>query len=339
MALVDELWDDDAGYLLNGLDSTAMDRHYYTGSLLAAAFDLLDAAKRDTLIETARRELLDENVGVRNAMPMDYHLLTDVYHFQEGEVGHAGRVHERRRLAARQRVVRARADRRRARWTTRATLWSATSAWPESTDSPNGQPAFYEYRNADAYVARLRRYRQADVPVGGRLVPARALPTGGRARDAVESLAQPRPAEGFETVAYDLAVAGGQSRVSWSGTGDGVSTHRGGRRRDALGRPDRAASRIELERGVPTGPYLANASCLIDGVERGPDGSSTVRVRGVVGQRVSLDVVAPTFLPSVRVNGRASVARVVAGAVSESSAISQVTWVLEAPQVLVTGGL
>ncbi|HEX7070168.1 MAG TPA: hypothetical protein VF190_05160, partial [Rhodothermales bacterium] len=86
-AVVDRLWDEDAGYLLNGLDSTTVDRHYFSGSLIAGVLGLIDGDRRDTLLETARRELLDPEIGVRNAMPPDFHLLTDRYRFQEGEVG------------------------------------------------------------------------------------------------------------------------------------------------------------------------------------------------------------------------------------------------------------
>ena len=302
-ALVEELWDEDAGYLLNGLDTTTIDRHYYTGSLLAAAYGLLDADKRDTLLETARRELLDENVGVRNAMPMDYHLLTDLYQFQEGEVGTPG-------------------------------LYMNGGVWPQGNawyalglieagrvddargalerylsvagvrDSPNGQPAFYEYRNADSGSPA---YGSVDKPTflwaGGWFLHVLYQLAG--VRETPWNLSfSPNLPRGFENVTYDLSVEGVQGRVSWSGEGttfrrilvDGAEVPSA-----VLMGP---ASRIELERGTPEAPYLAAASCIVDQVVREDEGRSlAVRVRGVVGQRVEMTIVAPTRLSTVRVNG------------------------------------
>ena len=337
-ALVDELWDDDAGYLLNGLDSTTVDRHYYTGSLLAAAFGLLEPPERDALLETARLELLDENVGVRNAMPMDYHLLTDVYHFQEGEVGAPGlymnggvwpqgNAWYALALIAAGRVNEARDALER--------FLSVAGV----TNSPNGQPAFYEYRNADPASPA---YGAVDKPTflwaGGWYLHVLYQLAGVRETPWTLSFSPALP-EGFDTVAFDLAVAGAQSRVSWSGTGptfrrivvDGVETPSA-----VLTGP---ASRIELERGAPTAPYLSAASCIIDQVERTAGGRSiTVHLQGVVGQRVSLDVVAPTPLTSARLNGQEGTPTIVTDQLSEEAAITRVSWVLDATVAVVTIG-
>ncbi len=337
-ALVDELWDDEAGYLFNGLDSTTVDRHYYTGSLLAAAFDLLDPPKRDALVATARRELLDENVGVRNAVPMDYHLLTDVYRFQKGEVGAPGlymnggvwpqgNAWYALALLAAGRVDEARDALER--------YLSVAGV----TDSPNGQPAFYEYRNADPGSPA---YGAVDKPTflwaGGWFLHVLYQLAGVRETPWNLSFSPALP-KGFDTVAYDLAVAGAQSRVSWSGTGaafrrivvDGVETPSA-----VLTGP---ASRIELERGAPAAPYLSAATCIVDRVERSADGRSlTVHVRGVVGQRVSLDVTAPAPLATAHVSGMQGAVPVAADAVSTSAVVSRLSWVLGATTAVATIG-
>ena len=337
-ALVDVLWDDDAGYLLNGLDSAAVDRHYYTGSLLAAAFDLLDAGKRDTLLETARRELLDERVGMRNAMPADYHLLRDVYRFQEGEVGapflymNGGVWPQGNAWYALALIAAGRVDEAR-------TVLEKYLSIAGIQNSPNGQPAFYEYRNADAASAA---YGAVDKPTflwaGGWYLHVLYQLAGVRETPWNLSFSPVLP-EGFDGVAYDLAVAGKQSRVSWSGTGtafrrivvDGVEMPSA-----VLTGP---ASRIELERGVPAAPYLSFASCIVDQVNREGDGRSlAVHVRGVAGQHVVLEVVAPARLSTVRVDGvdvpSASVTAVVSGEV----AVVRVRWTLRAPAAVFTIG-
>ncbi len=334
-ALIDELWDEEAGYLLNGLDSTSLDRHYYTGSLLAAAFDLLDGSRRDTLLETARRELLDEQVGMRNAMPADYHLLKDVYHFQEGEVGApflymnggvwpqgnawyamgliaAGRVDEARMVLERYLSV------------------------SGVMDSPQGQPAFYEYRNADP-----------DSPTYGSVDKPTFLWAGGWYLHVLYQLAgvretpwnlsfSPNLPHDFGEVAYDLAVEDRQARVSWSGSGSSF-------RRILLDGVESASAvltgpvgRIDLERGPATRPYLAAASCIVEWVRREDGGHGlAIGVRGSVGQRVALEVVGPGPLTTAHVNGAALPASSVAKDRADGVTVTRVVWTLDSETALV----
>jgi len=85
--LVEKLWDDKAGYLFNMIDETIIDRHFYAGSILAVYYNLLEQEKKDRLLETVRKQLLDKNIGVRNAMPNDFHTLSSLYKFNGPEVG------------------------------------------------------------------------------------------------------------------------------------------------------------------------------------------------------------------------------------------------------------
>ncbi|PAP75384.1 MGH1-like glycoside hydrolase domain-containing protein [Rubrivirga marina] len=333
-ALVDDLWDDEAGYLLNGLDATRTDRHYYTGSLVAAWFDLLDPDRRDTLLDTARRELLDEHVGMRNAMPMDYHLLTDVYRFQEGEVGTPGRYMnggvwpQGNAWYALGLIAAGRVDEARDALTRYLSVAGVE-------DSPNGQPAFYEYRNADSTSAA---YGAVDKPTflwaGGWFLHVLYHLAGVRETPWTVSFSPLLP-EGFEAVAYDLAVEGGTARVSWSGTGTAF-------RRIVVNGAETAsavltgpASRIELVRGVPEAPYLASATALVDDVSRSADGL-VVQIRGVVGQEVALEIVSPRALSTVRVDGRAvPPASVTTTTMGETTTV-RLAWTLERAEATVT---
>ena len=336
-ALVDALWDDDAGYLLNGLDSMSTDRHFYTGSLLAAWFDLLDPARRDLLLDTARRELLDENVGVRNAMPMDYHLLTDVYRFQEGEVGtpgvymNGGVWPQGNAWYALGLIAAGRVDDARDALTRYLSVAGIE-------DSPNGQPAFYEYRNADTASAA---YGAIDKPTflwaGGWFLHVLYQLAGVRETPWNVSFRPVLP-EGFDAVAYDLAVGGLTARVAWSGAGpafrrivvDGVEVPSA-----VLLSP---ASRIELVRGVPEAAYLASASGRVEAVTRSAE-ALTVRLRGVVGQRVELEVVAPAALGVVRVDGVAVPSAQVSTTAVGGVAVVRLAWTLEGGEATVTFGL
>ena len=73
LALEERLWDSRLNYLIN-FNGGMKDEHYYMGSLLGAAYRLLSADKARLLVATATRELLDPRIGLRNAMPPDFHL-------------------------------------------------------------------------------------------------------------------------------------------------------------------------------------------------------------------------------------------------------------------------
>ena len=333
-ALVDTLWDEDAGYLLNGLDTTTVDRHYYTGPLLAVAYGMLDPARRDTMLATARRELLDAQVGIRNAMPADFHQLRDVYHFQEGEVGapylymNGGVWPQGIAWYALALLAADRPDDARS-------VLERYLSLDGIRRSPNGQPAFFEYRNADPTSPA---YGAIDKPTflwaGGWYLHVLYQLAG--VRESPWNLSfSPHLPKGFEGVAYDLAVVGVQSRVSWSGTGptfrrilvDGVAVPSA-----VLTGP---ASRIELERGKPSAPYLAAASCVVEHVGLDDAGVLTVSVRGVVGQRVELEVVALAPMQDVRVNGAPLPASAVTATTEEGAVAVRFGWALDAPQAVV----
>jgi hypothetical protein len=301
--LVRRLWDEEAGYLLNMLDETTVDRHYYTGSLLAAAYDLLDDDRKRTLLETARTVLLDERIGIRNAMPPDFHTLTEVYRFNGPEVGAPYKYMN-------------------------GGVWPQGIAWyvlgliaarqPEEAadalrayltldgirESPNGQPALFEYREADP-----------GSPTYGRIDKTTFLWAGGWYLHVLYQLAgvrenawnlsfDPNTPAPFEEAAYDLMVAGRRSRVTWSGTGVAF-------KRILLdGQPSASAvltgpaSRILLERGLPDTPYLAAATARVTRVTyRAPGATLTVQAVGIAGQRAVYTLLSPVPLQRVRVEG------------------------------------
>ncbi len=70
-ALVERLWDSKDQYLTN-FNGTRKDYHFYAGSLIASAYDLLDQAHAQKLVATASRQLVDERIGTRMAVPVDF---------------------------------------------------------------------------------------------------------------------------------------------------------------------------------------------------------------------------------------------------------------------------
>ncbi|MFC2084652.1 hypothetical protein ACFLS9_06320 [Bacteroidota bacterium] len=146
--LVNKLWSDKQNYLINYLHDGSEDKHYYMGSLLSIFYDLLDNLKSEKLIKTVQQELLDKKLGIKNVSPMDFHEKQEQYGLRNGEEGKVGIYFN-------------------------GGVWSHSNAFyalslihlnyrNEASDfikrnmtiqgimnSPNGQPAMYEYRNAN----------------------------------------------------------------------------------------------------------------------------------------------------------------------------------------------
>ena len=146
--LVDTLWDNKLNYLISYFEDGTEDQHIYMGSLLASHFNLLDADKNLKLITTAKEKLLDEKLGIYTLYPMDLHLLIDYmkfagneagepYHYANGGIWPHGNS-----------------------WYALALINNSLNkdafAFIKKTmtlngiiNSPNGQPALYEYRISD----------------------------------------------------------------------------------------------------------------------------------------------------------------------------------------------
>ncbi len=146
--LVDTLWDDKLNYLISYFEDGKEDRHIYMGSLLASHFNLLDDDKNLKLITTAKEKLLDEKLGIYTLYPMDLHLLIDYMKFAGNEAGEPYHY-------------------------ANGGIWPHGNAWYALAlinnglnndaykfikktmtlngiiNSPNGQPALYEYRISD----------------------------------------------------------------------------------------------------------------------------------------------------------------------------------------------
>ncbi|HOT97972.1 MAG TPA: hypothetical protein PLN61_10635 [bacterium] len=296
--LGERLWDEQAGFLFNGLAGGATDRHYYAGSLLAAAWRLLDEERSARLMRTAATELLDRRLGIRIAAPMDFDQYNALYEFLPGEVGARG-------LYLNGGV-----------WP-HGIVWYAlgwlAAAQPDSARevlrhyltlegigrSPLGQPAFFEYRNADPASPR---YGEIDKPT--------FLWTGGWFLHALYQLAgmrenewnlafNPRLPQGWQKLRYEVMLNGRKVEVAWRGDGawfrriraDGQPLHTAVIPSAASVSPRR---QLLLERGQPLLPYLAAATCVVtsarlDSRQR----RLRIGVRGQAGQKAELAVVSP----------------------------------------------
>ena len=143
-----KLWDENLNYLISYFEDGKKDEHIYMGSLLASHFNLLDANRNLKLLITANQNLLDEKIGLYTLYPMDLHLLGDYMGFAGNEAGEPY-------------------------YYANGGIWPHGNSWYALSlisngfnseayqfikrtmtldgiiNSPNGQPAMYEYRISD----------------------------------------------------------------------------------------------------------------------------------------------------------------------------------------------
>ncbi len=301
--LGERLWDEKSGFLLNGLDRNSVDHHYYAGSLLAAAWNVLDEKRSTRLLKTAAGQLLDRQLGIRIAMPADFHQLIDQYHFNGNEAGDPG-LYLNGGIWPHGIVWYALG------WLAVAEADSALDALKNHMTlegirhSPFGQPAFFEYRNSDAASPR---YGEIDKPTflwaGGWFLHALYQLAGLRENEWNLSFSPALP-QGWKTPGYDVMLGGRRVRVAYQGEGRYFREVRGD------GKPLHSAivtqqppGTLVLERGLPERPYLAAATCMIERVHYF-DREKTLQIdlRGLVGQSMALQVISP--LPLSRVDSR-----------------------------------
>jgi hypothetical protein len=291
--LIGTFWDVDREFLMSMLDRETWDHHYYAGSLLAAAFDLIDSDKKELLLETARRELLDENVGIRIAMPADFHELIDVYQFQGMEAG-APYVYANGGV-----------------WP-HGTVWYIlgliSAGKPDEAldalkryltidgiaESPGGQPSFYEYRNADRESIY---YGRIDKPTflwaGGWFTHALYRLMGVRENRWNIYFSPKLPAD-FGHIEYTTYINGQKIAVAYAGEGNYFKRIEFDGNIGYTAIPYEPVSSIHFERGDPAYPYLAEVDAeLTDLYYDGSQKRMTVTVAGIAETSAELKIVSP----------------------------------------------
>lgn len=297
---ITKLWNDSTGYLHDWIGDER-DPHYYTGALVAVWTGALDRQRSAQLVATAETVLLDPEIGVRNAMPPDFHTLNKKYGFLEGEVGEPG-------LYA------------------NAGIWPQGNAWLALAQarlrrlddaletitrymtplgvqaSPGGQPSFYEYRMSDQ---SSDRYGRVDKPTflwsGGWLVSA-AYRIAGLLDSPWNLSLDPNLPSGVDTLRLHVVRPDGITTVERVGRGktfrrliaDGTEVHSA----VLLGSP----SMLVAEAGAPESPCLASASAEVLAVEFNR-GRLEIALAGLPGRVIELAVDAPIPPSEVTVEG------------------------------------
>ncbi len=145
LALNKQLWSNEQEYLINYFEDGTLDEHYYIGSLLGSHYDLLSQERKEKLTATAERKIVDPKIGVYTVYPMDFQNLIEYLKLAGNEAGDPY-------------------------YYINGGIWPHGNAWyalslmevgkqeealqfikrvmtvDGAINSPNGQPAMYEYR-------------------------------------------------------------------------------------------------------------------------------------------------------------------------------------------------
>ncbi len=264
--LADTLWDSHLNYLISYFNDGKEDRHVYMGSLLASHFGLLDDDKNLKLVTTAKEKLLDEKLGIYTLYPMDLHLLGDYMKFAGDEAGAPYHY-------------------------ANGGIWPHGNAWyalglisngldedafgfikktmtlQGIMNSPNGQPALYEYRISD----------KSDPAIYGKIDKPQFLWAGGWYFYTLYNLFGLRENEwnisfspfipsGMDSVRLMVTLKGAPVPVDITGHGRGLSRILfDGRQVPSAVVPEgiKRPARIQLKLGILTTPYLSSANALV----------------------------------------------------------------------------
>jgi hypothetical protein len=301
-----KLWDESVEYLINFFQDGCVDSHIYAGSLLAAHFGLIDTDRCAALVQTAKDRLLDEKLGIRNVSPVDLHLLGDDLGFNGKEAGAQGAYfnggiwpHVNGSYAL---ALLAMGQKGEA-----LTFIKTVMTLQGVADSPNGQPAMYEYRNSNPGDPSV--YGKVDKPqflwaAGWYLYTLYHL-LGIRENEWNIAL-DPYLFEGQTASRFNLFAGGRSVSVSVTGSGRHIKSIE----YDATPYPATVISgvtvpgEIRIVLGAPELPYVARTSSILlaSRFEQG-NRRMEVDVKAFPGHENELSIVSPWAPKSVFANG------------------------------------
>ncbi|MFH1852415.1 MAG: hypothetical protein ABIA75_08725 [Candidatus Neomarinimicrobiota bacterium] len=309
-ALTEKLWRDDMQYLVNYHDDGSLDEHYYIGSLLGAHFDLLDDEKANALVNTAQAVMVDEKVGIYNAYPMDFERWGEFLKFHGNEVGAKyyyfnggiwpqGNAWYALALIARDRREEA------------GRFIDQVMSLHGIMNGPNGQPAYYEVRNANR--DNPDEYGRVDKPqfmwAGAWYLYSLYNLFG--VRDNGWNIAlDPYIPTGQKNNQFSLFVNGNPVVVTVTGRGPALSALKfNGRDQHTLVFPADLTSlkEVNLELGRPHQPYLQKTTAMLESCT-GDDRRLHVSLRAFTGHENETEIISPTTPREVRLNGEAGTA-------------------------------
>ncbi len=269
-ALNEQLWSEEQEYLINYFEDETLDEHYYIGSLLGSHYDLLSDERKEKLTKTAAKKLVDPKIGVYTVYPMDFQNMIEYLKLNGNEAGDPF-------------------------YYINGGIWPHGNAWyalslmeigkkeealsfirdvmtvDGAINSPNGQPAMYEYRVSDKTDALV--YGKIDKPqftwaAGWYLYSLYNL--FGIKETEWNIRFDPYLDEEMDTVQYALTVAGSNLAVKIKRKGEQVQQILfNGEPYYSLVLPKKIEedkNNVEIVMGEPTHPILTKANTVLEGI-------------------------------------------------------------------------
>ena len=305
-ALVKRLWNADMAYLINYHNDGSLDEHYYIGSLLAVHYGLLDAEKQNRLVQTAKTKLLDEKVGIYNAFPMDFERLGDFLKFVGNEAGAKyyyfnGGVWPQGNAWYAMALI-ANGEKQSA-----AEFIDRTMSLDGIMSGPNGQPAYYEVRNANK--ENPAEYGIVDKPQflwAGAWYLNCLYQLYGVAENDWNISVDPFLARGQKNCRFTLFVNGQPVVVDIKGRGQAIrSIKYDGKAVYSAVFPVEmpTVKEVEFVLGAPKEPYLKSTNAILRKCEY-KDRQLSMILNGIVSQKNETVVISPQKPTGVSLNGR-----------------------------------
>lgn len=305
-ALTKRLWHDELNYLVNYHEDGSLDRHYYIGSLLAAHYQLLDSLRLASLVNTATAAMVDPRVGIYNAYPMDFEEWGEYMRFRGNEAGakyyyfNGGIWPQGNAWYALALIAQGRLDEARE-------FIDSVMSFHGILNGPNGQPAYYEVRNANR--DDLSEYGKVDKPQflwAGAWYLYSLYHLFGVRENGWNIALDPYLSTGQDLNEFTLFIHGQNLLVSVTGKGETLrSIILGNRRYHSAIFPVglRATSVAEFELGQPQSPYLAESNAILHNCEYSGEilAATLSAFPGHLSENV---VISPAPPESVTFNGR-----------------------------------
>ena len=264
-ALGEKLWDDKLSYLMN-FNGAMKDEHFYMGSLLAVAYNVLDREKAVRLVAAADHKLMANGLGIRTVMPADFHTKESIqfYKFNGDEAGQPylyinGGVwpHSNAWYALALHSIGRNDDALK--------FVKSTMTVDGIMHSPMGQPAMYEYRFTDPASSE---YGRIDKPsflwAGGFYLKTLYALFGVQENEWNISFARSMPSS-FDSVSYSLTLGNQKDVTLRKSSGDVgfISADEKAVPASILPLDLRSDSVLRIRMGKTAGPYLKSLNAIL----------------------------------------------------------------------------
>ncbi len=305
--VTNKFWDSKQKYLINYFNDGTIDHHYYIGSLLAADYGMLDKTHMDELIQTAKDKLLDDNVGVYTAFPMDFLKYKKKLGYGD-EVGKPyyyfnGGIWPQDNSWYAEALIK-NGEKENA-----LNFLKKTMTLEGIINGPNGQPAMYEVRNADKDDPSV--YGSVDKPqfmwAGGWYLHTLYRLFGVSENDWNISF-NPFLYNGQKSCSFTLNAYGNSLLVNITGKGSFIKSLKyDGKRYASAVIPStiKNVKNADIILGHPDEPYLKSSNAVLKGCNYNENNKSlSFTLDAFTGHRNISKLISPFPVKEILVNGK-----------------------------------